>query len=146
MGAAVLSFPEQIPASALEASRTLQPSFTLERFAGRLIELSALGASAASSFTFLLVHQAQRAGEPVAWVLLGEPEGQSRALRARAALRTQRRMHALGALCRLRASMAQKRNGQGAAAARTAGSADVRVSVRQTDGRCRVSGERPIAA
>ncbi|MSP71448.1 MAG: recombinase A [Myxococcales bacterium] len=72
MGAAVLSFPEQIPASALEASRTLQPSFTLERFAGRLIELSTLGASAASSFTFLLVHQAQRAGEPVAWVLLGE--------------------------------------------------------------------------
>jgi recombination protein RecA len=46
-----------------------QPSpWTLSEIAGRLVEISGSGASAALTITFGLVLEAQRRGEPVGWV------------------------------------------------------------------------------
>ncbi len=55
----------------LEA-RTQAAEFSLSTFAGRLIELSSQGASAALGGAALLLHEAQQQGEPVAWVQAGE--------------------------------------------------------------------------
>jgi len=45
-----------------------QAAWRLENFFGRLVELSDGPVSAALTFTFRLVHQAQKLGEPVAWI------------------------------------------------------------------------------
>src|SRR3990172_2807212 len=44
----------------------------LEQIAGRLVEISGAGAAAALTLAFGLVLEAQRRGEPVAWIALEE--------------------------------------------------------------------------
>jgi recombination protein RecA len=53
-----------------EAS-TLEPAWDLASIRGRLVELSARGATATLTAAIDLVIEAQAAGEPVAWVALG---------------------------------------------------------------------------
>src|SRR5882724_1588870 len=46
--------------------------WTLAEVAGRLVEISGSTASAVLTFTFVLVHEAQKRGEPVGWVTSAE--------------------------------------------------------------------------
>jgi len=48
------------------------PRWGLEQVAGRLVEISGVGATAALTVAFGLVLEAQRQGEPVAWITLQE--------------------------------------------------------------------------
>ena len=55
--------------------RAVEPSgrpWGLEQVAGRLVEISGAGAAAALTLAFGLVLEAQRRGEPVAWIALEE--------------------------------------------------------------------------
>ena len=55
--------------------RAVEPSgrpWGLEQIAGRLVEISGVGATAALTVAFGLVLEAQRRGEPVAWIALEE--------------------------------------------------------------------------
>ena len=55
--------------------RAVEPSgrpWGLEQIAGRLVEISGVGATAALTAAFGLVLEAQRRGEPVAWIALEE--------------------------------------------------------------------------
>jgi len=55
------SGPAPAPAPVVEA-------WSLERFAGRLLEWSGAASSAALTLAFGLVHEAQRRGEPAVWI------------------------------------------------------------------------------
>jgi len=55
------SGPAPAPAPVIEA-------WSLERFAGRLLEWSGAASSAALTLAFGLVHEAQRRGEPAVWI------------------------------------------------------------------------------
>jgi recombination protein RecA len=48
------------------------PRWSLEQAAGRLVEVSGVGATASLTLAFGLVLEAQRQGEPVAWITLQE--------------------------------------------------------------------------
>jgi recombination protein RecA len=50
------------------APRPGEPAFRLDELSGRLVELCGQAASAASTFAFALIVEAQGRGEPVAWV------------------------------------------------------------------------------
>jgi recombination protein RecA len=58
----------RLPMARSSARRVEVPAWSLGTLAGRFVELSAVGSSAALAFTALLLHEAQRQGEPVAWV------------------------------------------------------------------------------
>lgn len=58
----------RLPLARVKPKRVEAPAWSLSTLSGRLVELSSVGASAALSFTALLLHEAQRQGEPVAWV------------------------------------------------------------------------------
>jgi len=49
-----------------------QPRWTLAELAGRIVEISSAGASAALTIAFGLVRETQERGEPVGWVTSGE--------------------------------------------------------------------------
>lgn len=58
----------RLPMARANPKRVEAPTWSLATLAGRLVELSSGGAGAALSFTAQLLHEAQRQGEPVAWV------------------------------------------------------------------------------
>lgn len=58
----------RLPLARVKPKRVEAPAWSLATLSGRLVELSSVGASAALSFTAQLLHEAQRQGEPVAWV------------------------------------------------------------------------------
>lgn len=58
----------RLPIARVKPKRVEAPAWSLATLSGRLVELSSVGASAALSFTAQLLHEAQRQGEPVAWV------------------------------------------------------------------------------
>lgn len=59
--------PVEIVAGASESG--VQPQWTFDEIAGRLVELLTPGAASAMSYAALLVRDAQVRGEPVAWVM-----------------------------------------------------------------------------
>lgn len=63
------AFRERLGLRTGESLRARQAPWGLEALAGRLVELSGRGASAALTMAVDLVWRAQHAGEPVAWVL-----------------------------------------------------------------------------
>lgn len=67
----VLAFAQALDRDS-EPETAVEPEpWGLEALRGRLVELSARGASATLTAAVALVHEAQRAGEPVAWILRG---------------------------------------------------------------------------
>jgi len=58
----------RLPMARLQSRRVEAPTWSLGTLAGRFVELSSVGSSATLAFTALLLHEAQRQGEPVAWV------------------------------------------------------------------------------
>jgi len=66
-GNAAWSLPD-LPRAAQVSRPSGEAAWTLAEVAGRVVEVSALGASASLTAVAVLVRDAQRRGEPVAWV------------------------------------------------------------------------------
>lgn len=64
----ILPVPSPVPAPAPEADPRVEPAWSLPALEGRLVEISGDAAGAPLSLVFRLVLEAQRRGEPVAWV------------------------------------------------------------------------------
>ncbi len=69
---AALSPDVFLPLPAVERQGAQTPQLNHPTLAGRLTELSGVGATAALTLAFTVVREIQQRGEPVAWVLSGE--------------------------------------------------------------------------
>jgi recombination protein RecA len=58
-----------VAAAELERAQTLAPAFALDELRGRLVQMGGQGAPAALTMAFALVLDAQRQGEPAAWLM-----------------------------------------------------------------------------
>lgn len=72
-GAKAVALPDSLPVRRGVAPKPATTGWTLETFAGRLVEFSAGRSGGALTLAIKLLREAQLAGEPTAWI--GRPEG-----------------------------------------------------------------------